>query len=327
MKTAIRLEGYYPFNADIIDQVSNAMESQARFGTYENFLDAVGANNPKPYSLDGYSQRQILDIRPRHEDPDNVVVMHLPMANPLDTNQQYQLATLAYAMPNSRIIAMGHPSGGEFVDGGLTFKQRCAVAHGNFKPVIDPLVSYLDKEQIETVINIGGSYGAELAASLAGNGTHETTNTVYIEPASIKKRNVLRLGLDFKSSEPPMAAYVAANELQTFIDARKAGIRGNDYIKGLIRPTNIAASRGLGQGKFEEHAVKALKSQHGMQTTFAWGTKSELATDDIVSTIADAYTVLAGVEHVRRIRMQGQTHALGNDLALTSVIVLQSLKQ
>ncbi len=327
MNTAERLTQYYHFDSAVVEQVSEAMNRQAAFSSYANFLDVVGANNPQPYALEGYSQRQILDIRPRdEEDPAQTIVVHLPMANPTDMNQRYQLASLAYVKPNSRIIAMGHPSGGEFKDGGLTYKQRHAVAGGNFKPVIDPLVSYLDKENIETVINVGNSYGAELAASLASNGTHKVTDTVYIEPASVKKRNVLKLGLDFKSSEPPMKEYVVANELPTFIEARTDGVGANDYIKGLLRLTNIAVSRGLARGKFEEHAIAGLKEQIDMKTTFAWGTHSELAIDELVLHIVDEYTIFAGIKRVKIIRMNGQTHALGNDLALSNAIVLQSLK-
>lgn len=86
MNTAQRLEEYYPFDSTVIDAVSDAMISQERFPSYSTFINAVGANNPLPYKLEGYFQRQILDIRRIYEDDSKTIVVHLPMGNPLDIN-------------------------------------------------------------------------------------------------------------------------------------------------------------------------------------------------------------------------------------------------
>jgi hypothetical protein len=326
MNTAERLQSYYHFNEAVIADVSEAMERQANY-SYPDFLDFVGADSPKPYELDGYSTRQILDIRPSEHDDKQALIVHLPMAVPLDTNQRYQLASLANVMPNTRIIAMSNPSSGVYKSGGLTYKQRQQVSCGIFKPVTDPLGAYIEKEGIEEVENVGGSYGAELAASFAVSGNHKVATTVYIEPASVIRRGVVKLGLDFKSSEAPMAEYVAANELPAFVEARKDAVGAKDYMSGLLRPTNIAVARGLAKGDFYHNARMALLAQSNMYTSFAWGTDSELALDSEMPGIVSGYTALAGISNVMRIRMFGQKHALGNDLALSIAIVLQSLRR
>lgn len=326
MTTQERLVFYYPFKPDVITTVSEAMERQASFGSYAEVFAAAHVTDPVTFSLNGYSDRKILDIRPPEHDDAEALVVHLPMANPLDTNQLYQAASLALSMPNTRIIGMAHPSGAGFTEGGLSWKQRVSVAHGDFQPVIDPLAAYLEKNNIEKINNVGTSYGAELAAKLAAKGSVAVLDTVYVEPASIVRRTTLGLGLRFKSSEPAMDGYVAANGLQTFVDARNDGIGGNDYVKGLLRLSNIAISRGLAAGRFEKHAVSAIKKQPDMYTTFAWGTASELAKDVVMTNIIGDYVLHAKPHTVSEIRIPGEKHALGNDLALANAIIHQALK-
>src|SRR5437870_2644850 len=108
--TAERLSNYYPFSTETIDTVSEFAGRQSRFHSYADFLQAVGLDQSqivKPHKDMGHIH--IVDRQPDEYDPAEALVFHLPMANPLDPNQLYQLGTIAGVSPNSRLIAAGNP--------------------------------------------------------------------------------------------------------------------------------------------------------------------------------------------------------------------------
>src|SRR5680860_93683 len=107
MKTAERLQAYYDFSPGVVDQVAEFAEYQGSFSTYQEFLVSSGIAEAAMSTKNG----QVIDIRPDDYDSTEAMVLQLPMANPLDPNQLYQVATIAGTNPDKRVIAFANPSG------------------------------------------------------------------------------------------------------------------------------------------------------------------------------------------------------------------------
>jgi hypothetical protein len=112
MTTSERLEGYYPFSPEVIDVVSEFAECQRHYSSYGDFFASLGIDETQKLQYDGYLPVEIVDIRPAEHDPEEAMIVHLAMANPLDPNQLYQVATIAGTNPDTRVVAVGNPSGG-----------------------------------------------------------------------------------------------------------------------------------------------------------------------------------------------------------------------
>ena len=314
MSTQERLAGYSSdFSPEVIDAVSESADRQRQHSTYIEFLQSVGISESR--------QRPLVDIKPNDFDEKLALVMHLPMANPLDANQLYSIATVAEHYPNRRIIANANPSGIGYGYNTLNKCQRTAVAQGDFRPAVEGLVRYLDKEGIEKIDQVGESYGSELVAATRGFGAFDIGSMVMIEPASVKKRSVIELASDFKSSEKALDDYVKANNNPNLIQARKDSISNNNYAIGLGRLSNIATSRGLAKGKFKDNLEINLLEHDEAEVGIAWGSESELSVDSIVLGIVHGLSRKFGEDRVRGLRLEGQKHALANDRALQSAII------
>lgn len=284
--TAARLEAYrfkpdyqgnpVEFSPAVIETVAEVAGRQALYGAdYRTFLDDVGGQVQTLEAPNG-KQYQVLDIR--RDEEDGVVSYHLPMANPLDPNQRFQLATVAAANPHKRFIVTGNPSGGAYASGQLTHRQRAMVRRGDFGPLVEADQHYLDKHGIDEADQIGYSYGADKATELAASGEVAVSRLVVIEPV-VGRRSLTELASDFRRTAEALAEYADAPGLASFTAARADGLTENQYARGLLRPTNIAIAQGLARGEFGHRFSKALHVQqaHRIRATLAWGTLSELA--------------------------------------------------
>ena len=176
MHTVERLMSYSEeFSPQMVEAVADSVERQNQFDTYHEFLGSVG--------IADCSKRAIIDVKPKEFDEAEALVMHLPMANPLDANQLYSVATVASLYPNRRIIAAGNPSGVSYGYNLLSKKQREEVAKGNFKPAVEKLVKFMMKQDIERIDQVGESYGADLVVATGQYDEFELGSMVMIEPA------------------------------------------------------------------------------------------------------------------------------------------------
>lgn len=358
--TAARLESYV-FKPDldgnpigltpaVIETVAEVAGRQAAseadygaflaYGTsYGSFLDDVGEHLETREAPNG-RRYQVLDIRPSEEDG-TVMSYHLPMANPLDPNQRYQIATIAAANPHTRIVAVGNPSGGQYTSGQLTHRQRVAVASGDFSPVVEPDRHYLDSIGVEAVDCVGYSYGADKAAQLASCGDIAVPHLVTIEPV-VGVRSLKELADDFSRTAEALPDYADAPGLQSFADARADAITDREYLRGLGRLSNVAIARGLTYGSFGLRLTKALRTQapHRIQATLAWGTLSELAHIRssrqllLASAARQGATTMgllveAGLLDLHNpvvdMKLALGRHALANDIHLQAAIVTQGV--
>lgn len=335
MNTTERLQGYYPFDHSVVERVSLVAERQMAMPDFGDFFAHTGLTESVRKIYDGYAPIDILDIRPKDHDPRAAMVVHLAMANPLDPNNLYQISTIAAVHPTTRIIASANPSGFGYNSGLLNKDQRQRVAGGDFGPVVEPLMKYIedkDNPKVETIQQVGYSYGADRAATSAkkiSGSLADTSHLVAIEPASVVKRSLIGISQAFGSTNKALNTYVKANELPAFISARKESVGMLAYVSGLARLSNIAVARGLTDGKFNERVQAARISNSStieqMSTTLAWGTESELADNEAMEAIFSTLASDDSYGKVQAIRLENHKHALANDVHLQAAIVAQAL--
>lgn len=319
MNTAEQLGEFYEFSPAVVDRVSETMDRIQSFDTFRDFFAETGVPNVHRVNFDGYKSNRVLDIKPADYDETEAISISLPMANPLDHNNIFQVASIAAHFPDRRVFAFGNPSGEGYGPGKIRFNQMKTVANGNFWPTVETELKFSDAERLERVYRSGYSYGVEKALAATKRANQDTPAVAVIEPASVVPRALKELGDAFKSSEDALAGYVEANDLPTFLAAREKSVTPGNYILGLARPTNIAVAKGIGEGLFGVLAGEALLTQPDMQMTIAWGSDSELALDAAVQDAIDFLNVHG--DHVRAMRMIGHRHALANFLPVQLAIL------
>lgn len=330
MTTYERLQEYYPFSKETLEQIAQVAEAQAEIEDYHQYLQAAGIERHEyDRNHSGYDGQPVnlVDFRPKEHDPDKALVVHLPMANPLDPNQLYQVATIAQANPDMRVLAAANPSGLGYGAGVIKSKpERQAVAHGNLRPVVDPLLRAMDQKGITEATHYGYSYGADKALAATLHGDQEVESVTLLEPAAVKERSLLKLGLDFSSTAKTLEDYAQAPGDLAFLEARKDSVGALTYNLGLARLSNIAVARYIAQGKFEAGLHQAMDAQPESLMTVAWGTESELAVHSLMQQIMERTQARRDGHRVRQMQLPGQKHAVANDIHLQAAVSLEGRK-
>lgn len=327
-RTAERLSAYNPeFDPAVVNHISEVAERQSRFETYDDLFDAAQMPHIKPF-VSPYDQNhalEIVDIRPKEHDPARAITVHLPMANALDPNQRYQLATIAMALPTERIIAFGNPSGGKYDSGRLKHADRKTLLAkpASLEPLIRMSDYYLGKQGIEQTDEFGESYGALKAVAATLYGEHAVKRLVAIEPL-LGHRNVLKMGLDFKKTNKAWQGYSDAAGLLTFNHARNDSLSMASYTRGLLLLSNLAIARTLARGHFEQLLPTAIENNDDMQVHLSWGSESEFGTDIPLLSLS-AWLKNVHKNRVHTTRLIGQKHALPNDIHLKAALVYQAV--
>lgn len=324
--TTERLKGYYPFSQATIQAVASFAKKQADFKTYQDFFTAVGVPTPNIFLAKNGKGVPVVDIKPRIQPEKGVLVVHLPMGNPLDPNQLYHLATIAGVNAAYRVIGFGNPGGGKynFREQNLNAWQLLGIASTlNPKHLVAAELEYLQQQGIRQVYQIGYSYGA-LKALLSGIFAPQNSvrGAVIIEPVS-HRRGLLQLKSDFEATFEPMGGYVHAPQLQTFHDARKPEPTKKEIQEGLTRPISISIAFLLALSNLKNVITRFFRVQPSASLTLAWGSKSELSNDGRMRQLAKE--VSEEKSGVKTIRLPGQKHALANDVHLYAAIVHEAL--
>lgn len=324
--TTERLQGYYPFSDSTLHSVE-AAALRPQYRTLDSYFGRVGIGQIDflDYGTDG--QVEIVDIR-RDQEKD-VFIYHLPMANPLDTNQLFQIATVADVLPNTRIIAAGNPAGlgRKFKGGSLDKPQRDAVRQGVLSPVVAPLNHYVEDQGITEVGQIAYSWGVEKANEMTASVNAKVTDVIEIEPVSFVPRGVIKLFGTFMSTNKGLKELKANCDFPMYKEARKTAIKGLPYLAGILRPTNQAMAEYMARGELFFNADEALDIQRDARLHVAWGSKGEFGgnADSAIPRVVRALTVVHGVERVFGMRLRDGKHALANDVYLQAAIVHESL--
>lgn len=323
--TKQRLEECYCFSPQTIQTVATVAEQQARHTRYQDFLDIIGAPAVQLHTTKKGRGVTFVDI-PAKTKQVGVLVVHLPMANPLDSNQLFQVATIAAGVPNYRVIAFGNPSGGSYAfrQQNPSIKQKWAIARGNnVESLVTAELDYLKSQGVRQVVHAGYSYGA-LKAMFASyyESPVEVSGLICVEPVA-HPRSIVQLVGDFLRTDNPLNKYVNRSKIPAFIDARKHAVDGLSYRKGLIRPINIAIAFLLARTDFMTLLKKILTKRPAIHAVVAWGGKSELGNDAHMTTVL--HQLSSANPRVHALRFAEDTHALANDIHIHAAIILEAL--
>lgn len=337
-QTIERLQGYYPFDDDIVEAVAEVAANQA--GTdFEGFMNAFDIPAPSSELVEGSKPISVMHIPSvTAENPTVSRVRFLPHGNGLlnGNNQVYQIATAhvsAEAVGDGmQTYAFGNPGGIGRAEGLLWAKDAWKVARGNTRPLIDAPLRFLASKGV-TSLEIdgysGGVVSATTAAEFADLYDMEVRHVTNIEAPDVQHRGrklhaLVSLGLDFGATAGPLKGYVEANELDAFIEARGDSFLGMaNYIIGLVRPNNVARSSAMAGMYHEYRAEAALRAQPGARMHDIWGSESELALDGIMDVFSRSlYRQFP--DRYASTRIPGQKHSMVNDLALQSALLIHA---
>jgi len=324
--TADRLRQYELFSDETISAIAGFARKQARYKTYQDFFNDMGMPKPNYFIAKNGAGVPFVKISPTIK-PLGTIVLHLPMANPLDENQLYHIATVVGTNPGYQVIAFGNPSGKpySYKQQNLSLWQKVSIALTNkMKPLVAAELEYLQAQGVTQAHYVGYSYGAHKAM----------IESYYSEPASVKSitlidpvahpRGFKQLVHDFKNTFHPMGEYVNQTGLQTYFDARAAAAKTKHHDRALTRPINIAIGVILRRVDFIKMLEKVLKRQPGISATVAWGTESEL-TNDAHLKVSMHRLKYDSKQNVHPLRIKAGKHALGNDVYLYAAIIRQAL--
>lgn len=324
--TTERLQGFYPFSDATLATVE-AIAGRHQNQTLGQFFDGLGiGEGTQPFQIRDYKadgRIQVADFGP--EDGDTFVY-HLPMANPLDSNQMFQIGTVASAMPDARLIAVGNPSGRRASKAGtLRGNQRTQVRDGNLRSVVTPINHYVEDCGIEEANQIGYSYGVEKALKMASTVNAKVSEVVAIEPVSLRRMSVPRLGRTFMSTDKGLQKHKADAESPVYKEARRDAIKLARYTLGLVTPTNLAISKYMARGEFSKHAHEALTDQPDARLHLVWGTETEFRTGETMPWAALDLAEQHNPFNIKTMPLKDGKHALANDVYLQAAIVLESV--
>lgn len=325
-RTADRLARYDLFSKETIAHVAALAQVQASYPTYQDFFHSVGMNEVKFHTDKKGRGVSYVDI-PAREIEKGVIVYHLPMANPLDPNQLYQVATVASALPAYRIIAFGNPAGKpyNFKEQNLRFKDRLAITFTTKRRVLVAAeLDYLASKNITSMYQVGYSYGALKALLESNYAPAGSLKGIYtLEPVA-HPRYPQQLAADFGRTMKPLGDYVNRTELKTFLDARKDSANMVDYTKGLTRQINVAIGYMLSRVDFLSLLNQVLARHPDAKAWVAWASKSELGNDAHLSTRLDA--LHQENPNIQGYRLEGDAHAVANDVHLTAALLYEALR-
>jgi hypothetical protein len=325
-----RLGAYYPkFDEAVLDRVAEVAEKQ-RNSTWQT-INGDLPDNQIFYPTNG-KPIEILDILPQ-QDYDRTYIYHLPMGNPLAEHMRLRMATLSLAAPDKRIVAVGNPSDPRHGIGRLKFGDIPSVWAGDLRSTVDPILQYLGTQHVYLSTHIGYSYGAEKAATAALYADRYDLGVeqgVFMEPVSLKSRGLIELATDYSSTAPALRKYIDAAQTNAVYVAnnlaseKSHGMLG--YKLGLARLSNLAIAHALSKDYFEQRVQVALENQHDMRANLIWGSASELAINSLMVAVSQRLIDRFGAERVSPMVLEGQKHAMADDVFLHTAMVLQVVK-
>lgn len=275
---------------------------------------------------------QVLDMIPDEQyDEQSAVVVGLMWGQGLTPWVTRRLALLRDCMPNDRIVALATPAGSPSRWGSLSPAQLDALKKGNFSPIVDPLLEYLQSTGVQHADFVGTSFGAdELAAATAKASDYgiKVNRFLAIEPTSIVVRNVGQLVVDFCATRYSVAPHVGVSGSSAYDRLQKAEFTLSSLaalaVHSLARSTSRAAAAYLAGGQFGRQLRAGLASQKEALAQIVWGTASELAPYVHAQRLAQTIQEEHG-ERVSILWMPELGHGLCSDVALTTVLTLQGL--
>ena len=322
-----RLQAYGVFSDETVRAIEKVEKAQKKFATYQDYFDSLGISKPRLFIGSKRRGVPVVDIPARAKNTKGVLVMHLPMSNPLDENQLFHVATVVSALPEYRVISFGNPSGKpyKYREQNRNLWQLLKIAFSkNRHALVSPEIDYLRKQGIRHAHHVGYSYGAQKALIEVGYlKPKEVASLALLDPVA-HPRSAIQLLNDFKTAFKPMGGYVNRTELKIFFDARRDTSKTGHPISALRRPISIAIGILMARFDFMTHLKELLAKHKTVKVSVAWGSESELGNDAHMATSLETLGKNYP-KQVKRLRLEGDKHAFANDIHLFAAIVYESL--
>lgn len=331
MQTSERLAQYYDFDDAIVGAISDTAEWQNKLG-YNELANHYGiAEGPRRAAAIGMRHSvEYLDFTPVTDyDDTHMRLLHTPMGIPVDPSTIMRAMRLFGSDPTVPLRLVGSPALAGNTANRIPLRDLPAVAHGKLEKAVEPSITILiGRANVVSLDTLGYSYGADAAASsatVAARYGFEVTNGVWIESAAMKQRSIVGLLKDFMNSGSELERYVNQTESQPLYEARTAARNDIGYFLGLARLSNVAITKALAIGSFEQRVDNALSSHPELTVTIGWGTQSELTDADDVSIIIQSQRSKFGRHRVDGLELTDMHHAGGDDIDLHAAMMLQGL--
>ena len=324
--TKKRLRDYELFSDTTVETVARVAEKQAGYKTYQSYFASFGGLEPVVHQRTSKDGVPYVDVPARSNVTRGVIVVHLPMANPLDPNQRFQIATIADSNPEYRIIGFGNPSHKPYKHTlqNKTLRARYAIAWGrNKKALVAAELDYLQAQGIKGIHHAGYSYGAHKALVAAKYAPTETIAGIILVDPVAHSRGIRQLLGDFKRTFKDLGAYVNRTELPQYFAARKDSQPTESHDKKYLRPINIAIGFMLARLDLMT-LLRDVLQQKQIPTSVAWGVQSELGNDAHLKTSLDKLGEIYPGK-IKQFRLKDDSHAFANDIYLHAAIIRESL--
>ena len=317
---------YGVFDLDVAVQSERITRSIRQYHELGDYLSDIGVpDNPEPVTSDGQNAIEVLRI-PAALERKGALVVGLAMANPLDAGQIFQVAVIAECLPGYDVIAVANPSWYKNTSGLLTKKAQHEVRRGNLRPVVDPILKYVETQgDYDHLAAFGYSYGADIATAVARHADSKVRFLTTLEPASSKSRSLINLGGTFKKTADAFPLYVEDSDMSVFQDARELSLSSWKYNTGLMRLSNLAISQFIARGEFSENMSQVLEVHPGMVHNGFWAGASEFGNGTILPDVYEDLENRFG-ERVNGYELMNQKHAVGNHIPTIIAVVLQSMR-
>ncbi|MES2630862.1 MAG: hypothetical protein V4611_02815 [Patescibacteria group bacterium] len=322
-----RLDAYGLFSEETIKTVALYAEKQAAYKDYQDYFQKIGIPKPKLFIAKNKAGVPVVDIAPRKTE--GTIVLHLPMANPLDENQLFHIATVVGTNPTYRVIAFGNPSGKpyKFKEQNLTFWQKFKVAFTkNQRPLVAAEIEYLHTNKILNAHHVGYSYGAHKALiEVYYLNPGDVSSITLLDPVA-HARGFKQLIHDFRNTFQPMGDYVNHTRIPSYFQAREAAAKTKHHESALKRPINISIGILLRRLDFVKMLEKDISQHPAISAVVAWGSASELGNDAHMKVSMHRLKYDAK-KKVKAMRLKEGRHAFANDIHLQAAIIVESLLQ
>lgn len=219
----------------------------------------------------------------------------------------------------------------------LTLEDKSQIRHGDLGPAARELLTVVAHKEFGTVALLGFSQGADMA--LAGvaeaKAANLDTSSVSIgEPAANQERSARELGLDFLKAGSTFQKAVSATELKAQTEAigkNSLSLKRNaDFMRFGISAVSMSANRALWNGlrhdRVEQKLEEILQDGTVDKLVVGYGAESAIAPPETMEPMLQRlHDQIQNNEQLISIRVEGATHAWGDQLTLLAKLYLKAL--
>lgn len=331
------LNTYGVFDKAVIDPIAWTATWQDEL-TFRDLAKFYGVEDGPATVLPSQSDR-LIDVvhfsplgdgfRPSTFDGSRARVLFSPMGVDANPSMAMRGMRLYGADPEEQLLVVSSPSIPGKGAGKVATRSLSDVWRGNFRPLVEPTLCYLNELGVENATFLGYSAGAELAVASAQHAANYDVGAdiaVVAEAPGLHPRSLGRLVTDFLATGSQLEEYIERSQSPPLNEARtQMGGNVGLYIAGLLRGTNIAFAHAMSQGKTGERLSDALSRHKSLRATVAYNGESGLVYPDgakkVVSTLRGAYQ-----DRVSEFVVPGAPHAAADNINFHAALMLQGIR-